>query len=155
MDKKFFGLFHSNISERQARQGTAVLVTGSPHKQKVIEERGRKKARGNTELAAEAKNITQQKKGKASTAKKSASRKSTERQQRRRGKKRDVSPPSSSSSEGDEVISLVETDDEDSDDDAQCSVCDNFFSNDKHGETWVQCSKCRKWSFNLRWRQHH
>jgi hypothetical protein len=28
----------------------------------------------------------------------------------------------------------VETDDEDRDDDAQCYVCDKFFSNDKHGE---------------------
>jgi hypothetical protein len=55
MEKKFFGLFHSNNSERRARQGTAVLVTGSPHKQKVTEERGRKKAIENTELAAEAK----------------------------------------------------------------------------------------------------
>jgi hypothetical protein len=43
MGKKFFGLFHSNNSQRRARQGTAVLVTGSPHKEKVIEERGRKK----------------------------------------------------------------------------------------------------------------
>jgi hypothetical protein len=64
MENKFFGLFHSNISERRARQGTAVLVTGSPHKQKVIEERGLKKARENTrtELGAEAKKRTQQRK---------------------------------------------------------------------------------------------
>jgi hypothetical protein len=79
-------------------------------------------------LAAEAKKRTQQKEGEASTAKKSASRKSTEQQQRRQGKKRAVSPPSSSSSEDDDVVSLVETDDY-----AQCSVCDKFFSNDKHG----------------------
>jgi hypothetical protein len=150
MEKKFFGLFHSNISERRVGQGTAVPVTGYPHKQKAIEERGRKKARESTELAAEAKKRTQQKKGEASTAKKSASRKSTERQQKRRGKKRATSPPSSSSSEDDDdVISLVETDDEDSDDDAQCSVCDKFFSNDKHGETWFQCSKCRNWCHSI------
>jgi hypothetical protein len=96
-------------------------------------------------LGAEAKRKTQQKRSEASAAKKSASRKSTQWQQKRRGKKRAVPPPYSSISEDDDVMSLVETDDEDSDDDAQCFVCDNFLSNDKHGETWAQCSKCRRW----------
>jgi hypothetical protein len=46
---------HSNNSKQRVHQGIAVLVTGSPHKQKVIEECVRKKARENIELGAEAK----------------------------------------------------------------------------------------------------
>jgi hypothetical protein len=150
MEKKFFGLFHSNISERRARQGTAVLVTGSPHKQKVIEERGRKKAIENTELAAEAKKERNKRKVRLQQ-RRNLLQERVQNGSRDAEERRAVSHPSSScSDDDDDVISLVETDD-----DAQCFVSDKFFSNDKHGEMGSMLKMPKVVPFSLRWRHHH
>jgi hypothetical protein len=146
MEKKFFGLFHSNISERRVRQGTAVIVTGSPHKQKVIEERGRKKARGNTELGAEAKKKRTQQRKMRLQQRRNLLQEGVQNVTETPRKEERCFTSFFSSSKDDNAISLVETDDEDRHDDAQC---DKFFSNDKHGETWVQFSKCRKWYHSI------
>ena len=57
--------------------------------------------------------------------------------------KRDL--PSDSDDESDSSVD-TDTSDNDDDNDAMCPICLNRFSDDKHGEQWVQCIKCCTWS---------
>jgi hypothetical protein len=50
--------------------------------------------------------------------------------------------PSSSSSDEDDEAVVVSTDDEA---DSQCQYCRKYYSEDKDGEKWVQCTLCYVW----------
>ncbi|KAJ8898432.1 hypothetical protein PR048_003792 [Dryococelus australis] len=49
---------------------------------------------------------------------------------------------SSSSDESDDVFSIVSDSSGEEDNDAECLFCGCVFSDDKHGEQWIQCTVC-------------
>ena len=119
------------------RAGSAALVSGSPFKTALIESMEKKKKRQAPSLQ------TPSTSGKilGKVAKESAPKK------RKSKKWKEVL----SSSDDDEEPPYVSTDDNDSscdeeDNDALCSVCEGLYSNDCHGETWLKCEMCNKWS---------
>jgi hypothetical protein len=50
--------------------------------------------------------------------------------------------PSSISSDKDEKVVKVSTDNEA---DSQCQYYSRYYSEDRHGEKWVQCTQCYIW----------
>lgn len=55
---------------------------------------------------------------------------------------------SSEESEDDEVP-YVDTDNEESSYDEECIFCQELYSNDKNGESWIKCIKCGRWAHEL------
>ncbi|KAJ8869313.1 hypothetical protein PR048_030887 [Dryococelus australis] len=53
---------------------------------------------------------------------------------------------SSSSDESDEVFNIVSDSCGEEDNDAECLFCGCVFSDDKHGEQWIQCTVCYRWA---------
>ncbi|CAH2092167.1 unnamed protein product [Euphydryas editha] len=71
--------------------------------------------------------------------------KNTTGSNKKRTKKR-LKNGSSGEDTSDEEPILVSFDEEDSDDnDAECLVCQKFFSQDTKGEKWIRCTKCFQW----------
>jgi hypothetical protein len=99
-------------TNNSSRRGSATLVTGSPHNQKLSDCMKKKSANHS-----------------------SGPKKAPAAAQR---KKRTRMPSSSSSDEVDEAV-VLSTDDEA---DSQCQYCRKYYSEDKHGEKWVHCTQC-------------
>ncbi|KAJ8894165.1 hypothetical protein PR048_006775, partial [Dryococelus australis] len=53
---------------------------------------------------------------------------------------------SSSSDESDDVFNIVSDSSGEEDNDAVCLFCGCVFSDDKHGEQWIQCTVCYRWA---------
>jgi len=156
------------------RRGSAKIITESPHKNELIrcqqrkEEKEKKQAEKKKRLPAARKltlpaKPTTSKPTKArgsgkpvTTSKAQTSKPRAPLKQPAQGRKRKVSSSSSSSSSSShadvEYASSVELDfsssseSQDEENDANCQFCGVNFSADKHGEKWIQCSKCWSWS---------
>nr|CAD7450005.1 unnamed protein product [Timema bartmani] len=142
---------NNKTADQISYQDAAVLVKGSLHKNKVMDDRARKEANKKKKREiGEKRQFALQNKSGTTLPNPSTS------QRGKRGKRGKLGPQkrcdkrstvsSSSSKDEDDHLSFVETDDEDSenDEDAQCFVCDKWFSNNKHGEKWVQCTECHR-----------
>lgn len=125
-----------------ARRGSALLVTGSPHKEK-IQQAEEKKKKMNSKATTKKKSAPKRKLSSSETSGKSSKRNDSASQPRAKTRKTDSS--SDSECKSDEDILYVSTDDEDSDDDVECPLCQQNFSGDQGGEKWVRCTKCFKW----------
>jgi len=150
------------------RRGTASLVTGTPHKNKVLEAADKKekveeaKARKRLQLydmptAPKIKrrslaNCTSDPKPEASTSPQPSCSSSGKRGKGNKSsstgtkskKQKSIHVDSSTDTE-DSDVPYVSTDDEDSEDDAQCPMCGKSYSEDKRGEKWISCTKCFQW----------
>ena len=103
-----------------SRKSSACLITGSPHKRKLLD-------------AINNKNSI--------SAKRALSIQSAQPKNKRRPHKGRKRTESSSSEE----VSDSETSSDDEDTDANCIYCTKSFSEDKKGEKWVRCTKCFYW----------
>lgn len=117
-----------------SRSGSAALVSGSPFK-KALEDSFEKKKKNI--------NVGEQRK----KTKRPKSKESLIKEKKKPTKKRQQS--SSESSEGEEPT-YVSTDDNDSSsydsDDAECPICNGYYSKDNNGQRWIKCTNCFKWS---------
>lgn len=113
-------------STSDGRRGSALVVTSTPHKEKIMQSLLKK-----NETLTKRKLVFGKDKAAKITKKK---------------KKRSQSPSITSSE--DEEPEYVSTDDEDStdNDDTECPICLGMFSMDRHGEQWIQCTNCFVWS---------
>lgn len=126
-----------------ARKGSALLVTGMPHKEKIQQSEVKKK-KMNSKATTKGKSAPKRKLSFSETSGKKSKRNDSASQPRAKSRKKDSS--SDSESELDEDVPYVSTDDEDSDDaDVECPLCQRTFSGDQAGEKWVRCCKCFKW----------
>lgn len=111
----------------------SAVLTSSPYKNKlsaeVVEKENKKK--GGNKPKAKRPLISKDKKLKVKPAIK---------------KRKRVMDFSSDSSEDELAEPLtVSTDEEDSDNDCECPFCNQSYSNDRSGEKWIICIKCRIW----------
>lgn len=111
----------TSVNTTPSRKSSACLVTGSPHKRKLLDAINNKRitAKCNLSLPGQPKNKRHPHKG---------------RKRLESSSSEDVDDPEMSSG------------DEGSDDnDATCIYCKKSFSEDKKGEKWVRCTKCFYW----------
>lgn len=129
------------------RRGSPFLVTGSPHKMKVVEADGKINGPNpsTSGMARAAKPGTKRKlqmgKTEAANKRRAPQPKTARSRKRTSSKKKDLETDSSNESD----IPYVSTDDEDSDEDVDCNMCGKPFSSDTKGEVWLQCSRCFNW----------
>jgi hypothetical protein len=137
--KSLVGNKNSQQNTQHSRKGTAAILTRSPYKNRLQENRKRKETRDQRKSAFK---IRLQKKRQSGPCDANVSAIRGEHEVTR---KKTVSESSSSDPEDCEEPSFVETGEENSDTDAECFYCSGLYTRDTHGEKWIECTKCYKW----------
>lgn len=121
------------ISNRGRRATKSMILTSSPYKQDL-------------ETSVKRQKETIKMKRLFNTRNKSKKMTMKTTQKKRKVSKDEDSPESSAESEYSVNDSTDESPDRSQNENAKCLYCDGLFSEDTHGEKWIQCAPCRRWA---------
>lgn len=143
----------SEMKKKHPRTRSAEIITSSPYKKIVEEEKEKTRLKTLKNGSKERKPNGEKRKENVIKNKNQNEKKSKEHVKKNRPISRKLFPESSSESDDDVPYDDDSADDchlcSDEDNDAECLYCTGLFSEDHNGEDWVRCSTCFRWAHTM------